>query len=86
MSPFHSQTGGSFNAFVPDDDPLAIYKPSGAKQVDAAKAMGNFTGWTLRSRQRHRSEVANIQFRQTKAGRVHEMPASRPPLKKSLLI
>ena len=27
-------------------DPLAIYKPSGAKQADAAKAMGNFTGWT----------------------------------------
>jgi hypothetical protein len=25
-------------------DPLAIYKPSGAKQVDAAKAKGNFTG------------------------------------------
>jgi len=29
------------------DDPLAIYKPTGAKSVDAAKAMGNFTGWTF---------------------------------------
>jgi hypothetical protein len=29
------------------NDPLAIYKPSGAKQVDAAKAMVNFTGWTF---------------------------------------
>jgi hypothetical protein len=28
------------------DDPLAIYKPTGAKHVDAKKAMGNFTGWT----------------------------------------
>src|ERR1700704_1076210 len=27
------------------DDPLAIYKPTGAKAVDAAKATGNFTGW-----------------------------------------
>jgi hypothetical protein len=26
------------------DDPLAIFKPTGAKSVDAAKAMGNFTG------------------------------------------
>jgi hypothetical protein len=25
------------------NDPLAIYKPTGAKVVDAAKAMGNFT-------------------------------------------
>jgi hypothetical protein len=28
-------------------DPLAIYKPTGAEQVDAAKAMGNFTGWAF---------------------------------------
>ena len=27
-------------------DPLAIWKPTGTKSVDAAKAMGNFTGWT----------------------------------------
>ena len=44
-------------------DPLAIYKPSGAKQVDAAKAMGNFTGWTYAAVNAIASEVANIQFR-----------------------
>jgi hypothetical protein len=44
-------------------DPLAIYKPSGAKQVDAAKAMGNFTGWTFAAVNAIASEVANIQFR-----------------------
>ena len=27
-------------------DALAIYRPTGAKTVDAAKAMGNFNGWT----------------------------------------
>src|SRR5580692_7628007 len=41
------------------DDPLAIYKPSGAKQVDAAKAMGNFTGWTYAAVNAIASEVAN---------------------------
>jgi hypothetical protein len=30
-------------------DPLAIYKPSGAKQVDAAKAMASFTDSTYAS-------------------------------------
>jgi hypothetical protein len=44
-------------------DPLAIYKRSGAKQVDAAKAMGNFTGWTFAAVNVIASEVANIQFR-----------------------
>src|SRR5258707_14575394 len=45
------------------DDPLAIYKPTGAKAVDAAKAMGNFTGWTYAAVNAIASEVANIQFR-----------------------
>jgi hypothetical protein len=45
------------------NDPLAIYKPSGAKQVDAAKAMANFTGWTLAVVDAIASEVANIQLR-----------------------
>jgi phage portal protein BeeE len=36
---------------------------SGAKQVDAAKAMGNFTGWTYAAVNAIASEVANIQFR-----------------------
>jgi HK97 family phage portal protein len=45
------------------DDPMAIYKPSGAKSVDAAKAMGNFTGWAYAAVNAIASEVANIQFR-----------------------
>jgi hypothetical protein len=41
-------------------DPLAIYKPDGAKHVDAAKAMGNFTNWTYAAVNAVASEVANI--------------------------
>jgi len=44
-------------------DPLAIYKPTGSKTVDAAKAMGNFTGWTFAAVNAIAREVANIQFR-----------------------
>ena len=33
--------------FFGGSDALAIYRPTGAKSVDAAKAMGNFTGWTF---------------------------------------
>jgi hypothetical protein len=67
---------GTFKAEIPNvdtksetlgSDPLAIYKPSGAKQVDAAKAMGNFTGWTFAAVNAIASEVANIQFRPTKS-------------------
>jgi hypothetical protein len=29
------------------NDPLAMYKPTGAEHVDAPNAMGNFTGWTF---------------------------------------
>jgi HK97 family phage portal protein len=44
-------------------DPLAIYKPTGSKGVDAAKAMANFTGWTFVAVNAIGSEVANIQLR-----------------------
>jgi Phage portal protein len=63
---------GTLEAEIPDisaksetmgDDPLAIYKPAGAKPVDAAKAMANFTGWTYAAVNAIASEVANIQFR-----------------------
>ncbi|AVT83673.1 phage portal protein [Rhodopseudomonas palustris] len=29
------------------NDPLAIYRPTASKRVDAAKAMGSFSGWTF---------------------------------------
>jgi HK97 family phage portal protein len=44
-------------------DSLAIYKPTGAKTVDAAKAMGNFTGWTFAAVNAIAREASNIQFR-----------------------
>jgi HK97 family phage portal protein len=44
-------------------DALAIYKPSGAKHVDPAKAMGNFTGWTFAAVNAIAREASNIQFR-----------------------
>jgi HK97 family phage portal protein len=56
------------------DDPLAIYKPTGAKSVSAAKAMGSFTGWTFAAVNAIASEVSNIQWRlyQIKNGDNHE--------------
>lgn len=50
-------------AEVLSDDPMAIYKPSGSKHVDAAKALGNNTGWTYAAVNAIASEVANIQWR-----------------------
>jgi Phage portal protein len=44
-------------------DPLAIYKPTGAKQIDAANATGQFTGWTFAAVNAIAREVSNIQFR-----------------------
>jgi HK97 family phage portal protein len=44
-------------------DPLAIYKPVGAKNVSAAKAMTAFTGWTFAAVNAIASEVSNIQLR-----------------------
>lgn len=49
--------------FAGGGDPLAIYKPSGSKQVDAAKAMSNFTGWVYPSVNAIAREAANTQFR-----------------------
>ena len=63
---------GTLKAEIPDvdpksggmgDDPLASYEPTGAKNVDAAKAMGNFTGGTYAAVNAIASEVANIQLR-----------------------
>jgi len=54
-------------------DPLAIYKPTGAKSVDAAKAMANFNGWTYAAVNAIAGEVANIQLRLYKiTGSEHE--------------
>jgi HK97 family phage portal protein len=44
-------------------DPLSIYKPSGSKNVDAAKAMTAFTGWAYAAVNAIASEIANIQWR-----------------------
>jgi phage portal protein BeeE len=49
--------------FSGGSDPLAIYKPSGFKNVDAAKAMANFTGWAFAAVNAIASEVSNIQLR-----------------------
>jgi HK97 family phage portal protein len=45
------------------NDPLAIYKPDGAKHIDAAKALGNFTGWTFAAVNAIAREAAGIQLR-----------------------
>jgi HK97 family phage portal protein len=67
-----SDSRGTKKASIPDadekgltlgSDPLAIYKPTGAKTVSAAKAMGNFTGWTFAAVNAIASEVANIDLR-----------------------
>jgi hypothetical protein len=62
-------------------DPLAIYKPTGAKSVDASKAMGNFTGWSFAAVNAIASEVSNIQLRlyQIK-GDDHEVQDDHPLL------
>jgi HK97 family phage portal protein len=63
---------GTLKAEIPDaaekgfaggSDPLAIYKPTGAKEVDAAKAMANFRNWSYAAVNAIASEVANIQLR-----------------------
>src|ERR1700735_1167789 len=40
-------------------NPLAIYKPTGAKAVSPAKAMASFNGWTFAAVNAIASEVAN---------------------------
>src|ERR1700683_4651716 len=44
-------------------NPLAIYKPTGAKAVPASKAMASFNGWTFAAVNAIASEVSNIQLR-----------------------
>jgi HK97 family phage portal protein len=44
-------------------DPLAIYRPTNTKNVNAARAMANFSGWVFASVNAIASEVANIQIR-----------------------
>ncbi len=53
----------TFKSETLSDDPLAIYKPTGAKHVDASKAMGNFTGWTYASVNAIAMEAVGIQLR-----------------------
>jgi hypothetical protein len=63
------------------DDPLAIYKPTGAKHVDAAKAMAAFNGWTYAAVNAIASEVANIQLRLYQiTGDAHEEQQDHPLL------
>jgi HK97 family phage portal protein len=60
---------------------MAIYKPSGSKAVDAAKAMANFTGWTYAAVNAIASEVANIQLRLYQvSGDDHEEQEDHPLL------
>jgi phage portal protein BeeE len=82
--------GAPRNQKVPDveergltlgSDPLAIYKLTGAKTVNAAKAMGNFTGWNYTAVNAIASEVVNIDFRLYKiTGTDHEELDEHPVL------
>jgi len=82
---------GTSKAEIPDvsekgmhgmgDDPMAIYRPSGAKSIDASKAMGNFTGWTFAAVNAIASEVSNIDFRLYQiAGEDHDEKDDHPLL------
>jgi Phage portal protein len=64
------------------NDPLAICKPLGAKTIDAAKAMGNFTGWRHAAVNAIAREVENIEFRlyQTKGYDQEEAGPDHPLL------
>ena len=53
----------SEKGFAGGSDPLAIYNPTGAKEVDAAKAMANFRNCSFAAVNAIASEVSNIQFR-----------------------
>jgi phage portal protein BeeE len=67
--------------FAGGSDPLAIYKPTGAKEVDAAKAMANFKNWAFAAVNAIASEVANIQLRLYQvSGEDHEELVDRPLL------
>jgi len=70
---------GTARAEIPAEDekgfgggnPLAIYKPTGAKSVSAAKAMARFNDRTFAAVNAIASEVSNIQLRlyQVQGGR-----------------
>jgi HK97 family phage portal protein len=45
------------------NDPLAIYKPDGAKPIDAGRAMANFNGWTYAAVNAIAMEAVGIQLR-----------------------
>lgn len=63
------------------NDPLAIYKPSGAKQVDPAKAMGNFNGYTYAAVNAIAMEAVGIQLRLYRInGKDHEELDDHPLL------
>jgi phage portal protein BeeE len=71
----------SEKAFAGASNALAIYRPSGAKHVSAAKAMKNFTGWTYAAVNAIASEVSNIQLRLYKiSGDAHEELEDHPLL------
>src|SRR5271156_6779189 len=56
-------------------NPLAIYKPTGAKSVSPQKAMASFNGWTFAAVNAIAREISNIQFRlyQIKGEDDHEL-------------
>jgi len=60
-------------------DSLAIYKPSGSKSVDAAKAMSSFTGWAFTAVNAIASEFANIKFPALPNRRRRLTGVRRPP-------
>jgi len=55
--------GASTKAETLSSDPLAIYKPDGAKHVSAAKALGNFSGWSYPAVNAIAREIGHIQWR-----------------------
>jgi HK97 family phage portal protein len=61
-------------------DPLAIYKPTGAKAVSPQKAMASFNGWTFAAVNAIAREISNIQFRlyQVKGDDDHEELPDHP--------
>ena len=79
---------GTAKAEIPEVDekgydggnPLAIYKPTGAKAVSPAKAMGSFNGWTFAAVNAIAREISNIQFRlyQVKGDDDHEELTDHP--------
>jgi len=55
--------GGQFAEYGDEYSAMAIYRPSGGKRVDAAKAMSNAVGWPYVAGKAIAREVMNIDFR-----------------------